>query len=438
MTIATKRSATARATLYLFTTVAGRAIVFAGLLLAAATLTKGEYARFALAYQIGLFTSYVIGAPLSVAGLRLKAQHGSSALARRMAVGIVAAAVPAGVAAAVLVPDVSARLSVATAVFAAAATTTSIMTTQASAEGYASTFARWNVVGSLVLPLGVLLSDDIEAFLWAAAIAMAIAPLATAWPVVRAAPAVEGTRLGRLPLSVLVWSAAHSSVFIALLAFAARTLPDAEADRVALALTFVQALLVIPFQFAAVAQPQLVQDTTAASRARFADTMAALVVALAGIAFVVMAAAATADVFDWSIGAPMAVSVVPLALGLTGAYVILSAHGRGFRFVAAPLLTLCVLVAISALRPDEVEGAWLAVAWATAATVGALSQSLNESWPFLARPVLAGLAGSCACAAVGFVHPALAAALALIALATWRHELLRGLAEARSVIAAQR
>jgi hypothetical protein len=401
-------------------------------------LSKGEYARFALAYQIGLFTSYVIGAPLSVAGLRLKAQHGSSALGRRMAVGVVAAALPGGLAAAVLVPDVGAGLAFATAAFAAAATTTSIMTTQASAEGYARLFARWNLWGSLVLPVGVLLSDDIEAFLWAAALAMAVAPLATAWRLTGAVPAAERTRLGRLPLSVLVWSAAHSSVFIALLAFAARSLPAAEADRVALSLTFVQALLVIPFQFAAVAQPQLVDDTSAAARRRFADTMAALVGAMGVIAFFVMAAAAESDVFDWSVGAPMAASVVPLALGLTGAYVLLSAHGAGVRFVAAPLLTLGVLVVVSALRPDDADGAWLAAAWAIAVTVGALSQSVNESWPFLARPLLVGLAASCACAAVGFVHPVLAPALALVALVAGRSAVLRGVAEARSVIAAQR
>lgn len=438
MTTANERSATAHATLYLVTTIAGRAIVFAGLLLVAATASPGDFARFALAYQIGLFTSYVIGAPLGVAGLRLKARHGSSALGRRMVVGILASGLPAGVAAAVLVPDVSAELALATAAFAAAATTTSIMATQAAAEGYATTFVRWNAVGSLVLPLGVVLTDDIEAILWAGAIAMAIAPLAMARRVARAAPAVDGTRLGRLPLSVLVWSTAHSSVFIALLAFAAGSLPDAEADRVALSLTFVQALLVIPFQFAAVVQPRLVEDTTAAVKARFADTQAAISLALAGLGFVVMAAAAVLDVFDWSVGAPMAVSVVPLALGLMGGYVLMSAHGAGARFVAPPLATLGLLVAVSALRPDDAEGAWLAAAWAIAAAVGALSQSVNESWSFLARPLLAGLAGSCACAAVGFVHPALAAALALVTLVAGRRPVLRGLAEARAVIATQR
>jgi hypothetical protein len=143
-------------------------------------------------------------------------------------------------------------------------------------------------------------------------------------------------------------------------------------------------------------------------------------------------------VFDWSVGAPMAVSVVPLALGLMGGYVLMSAHGAGARFVAPPLATLGVLVAVSALRPADAEGAWLAAAWAIAAAVGALGQSVNESWSFLARPLLAGLGGSCACAAVGFVHPALAAALALVTLVAGRRPVLRGLAEARAVIATQR
>jgi hypothetical protein len=133
----------------------------------------------------------------------------------------------------------------------------------------------------------------------------------------------------------------------------------------------------------------------------------------------------------------MAASIVPLGLGFTGAYALLLAEGGGARFVGAP----CVMVGLLGLAAAVSVGgsaASLAAWWAAASIAGALSQSLNPSWPHLARPLVVGVAASAACVLAGFVHPALAAVTAGVALVAARRFIGRGLIQARALIAAQR
>jgi hypothetical protein len=435
--MATRTSATAHAARYVVATFAGRGIVFAGLVLAAATLSGGDYARFALGYQIGLFASYLIAAPLVVAGFRLRAREGATVLGRRLFLGAAGAFAASYVGSLFLVPSAPPGLAFAVAAYGAAATGASIMTSQASAEGYASVFARWNAYGSLLFPLGVALHHELVFAMGAAAMAMAIAPLATGRRIWRAAPEVAGARLGRLPLSIFLWSLAYNSAFVVILGIAARSLHGKSADDVALALTLVQAALVVPMQFALVAQPRLVEDTRPEVRRTFASTQAALTLALTLLAFVAAAVIVIAGPFEWGVFGVMAASIVPLGLGFTGAYALLLAERDGARFVAAPCVMLGVLALAAAVSFGD-SAASLAACWAGASSVGALAQWLNPSWPYLARPLLVGLAASAACLLAGFVHPALAAVTAGLALVAARHFVARGLTQARAVLAVQR
>jgi hypothetical protein len=225
---------------------------------------------------------------------------------------------------------------------------------------------------------------------------------------------------------------------VILLSIAARALGAEEADHVALALTLVQAALVVPTQFALVAQPRLVSDTGMAFRRTFTGIQASLSLALTLLAFVVAAAITTAGSLEWGVLGVMAASILPLGLGLTGGYALLLAEGAGARFVAAPWVMLALLAIAGALSAELDGGVWLAAWWAIASTAGALSQRLNASWAHLARPLAIGLGSSILCVAAGFVAPALAAVTAAALLVGVRRSLAQGLADARALIAAQR
>lgn len=438
MTTGASDSANRRATAYLLSTMSGRGIVFGGLLLAAATLSKGEYARFALAYQIGLFTSYLFAPPLVVAGFRLRAAHGASALGHRVAAGAVVGAVAAGSLAYALVPERDAAVVLAVAAYGAAATVAAIMMSQASAESLTISFGRWAARGAILFPLAVALEPDVTVALAAAAGAISVAPLAMARRLLSAEAVVTRPALGRPPASIFIWNLAYNAAPVVLLGLASHSLSGAEADRVALALTLVQAALVVPMQYAFAVQPQLVEDTRAETRSQFARTQMWLSLAFTLLALGGAGVCARIELLDWGTVGVMATSTVALGFGLTGGYSIQLARGAGPRFVAAPIVflaTLAVCGAVSTAADGDVQ---LASAWAIAAAAGALAQAVNESWAHVGRPLLVGLGAAGICLAAGLVEPLLATAVALAMLVAGRRYLAHALADARATVGVHR
>jgi hypothetical protein len=297
---------------------------------------------------------------------------------------------------------------------------------------------RWSAVGSLAFPIAVALHHDVTLALVAAAVAIAVAPVATGRRIVRAAPRAAGTGIGRVPVSVLVWSLAYNSAFVVFLGIATHSLGHRSADRVALALTFVQAALVIPMQYAQMSQPRLVEEASDDSNHEFAATQAALVLALALAAYALAGVVAAVGSFEWDVFGLMAAAIVPLGLGLTGGYALQLSEGGGVRFVVPPVAMVALLGVAQAIPGATTGRAGLVVCWTAAATAGALAHPVNRSWTYLRRPLGIALLASFLCAAAGFVHPALAALAACGVLVAMRGRIARGLLDARAHVALQR
>jgi hypothetical protein len=423
---------------YLGMTLAGRGAVFAGLLTAAAVLPVGDYALFALGYQIALFIAYQVAYPFNVAGYRLGAQAHRSAILKRMAlvpaIGV-ALAVPIALA---LIPSPDAALVTMTAVFAAATSLAVVALGQAQAYGRALGFARWNALGSLgFLALAGLMTTP-SGELLAATMGMVVAPAVLLARLGSLRMSEERRPMGRPEPTVFAANLAFSFTFVAFLALVNTRLEGSGADHLALLFTLLQAALMIPLQLVSLVQPRLIAAPSEKLRQAFARTQAVLALTMMLAALLLAAALTLADWASWSVTAPLAASVVPVALGLAGANALLVAAGPGARLLAGPTVFVAALALAALLLGSHPAAAALSLSWLGAALLASLVQALALRRRDHARWLAIGVALGTGCLGLGVLSPVLGALAALAALLAGGRAIRGALLAASEFVAAHR
>lgn len=393
---------------YLGMTLLGRGAVFCGLLVAAAVLPSGGYATFALAYQIALFVSYQVAYPINVAGYRLGAEAEWRAILKRMILAPAVGAAAAGAIAAALLEDPSGFLVVMVAIYGGSATLAVVGLGQAQAYGRALSFARWNAYGSLLfLALVGLVSTPSEALL-AASIGMVVAPLMLAGRGGLTGSSSGQSSMGRPEATVFLANLAFGFASVVFLSMIDTDLAGNAADRVALLFTFLQAALMLPMQLLSLMQPRLTAERLSDGLEHaFVETQAGITMMMMCGGLVLAAALSLSGWTSWAVAAPLAISVMPVALGLASANGLMVAEGPSLRLIFGPLVFVSTLIAASFALGGDADPRLLTVAWLGSAVLGSVVQALflgrrdNAVW------LAAGLLAGAACVGLGMITAAL-------------------------------
>ena len=427
---------------YLAASLGARALVFAGLVAAAARLPDGSFARFALAYQVALTVAYQVAYPSVIGAYREGALAAASTLRGRVASAALTSAAVSALGVALLAPGATVALCVATAVYGGAAAAGVIVLGQAQAAGRALTFARLSAAGSLAFLALAVLPVPAEPLLLAAAVGIGLAPAALLlrperWRPTADAAVEPAAGTGARSTWVFVSSTLYAASFPLLLVVASQSLTHSEADQVAIAATLLQAALAIPMQFLSYMQPQLIARAVGEflRRVLVTQTWLATCVMLGGLA---LAAAGTSVGSDWAAPfGPIAVSSLPLAAGLAaGNAAMLATGARGVRLIAGPIVLTGGFVIAARWTADE--PAALAATWLVASCVGAAVQLTGAhigGWRLLLAALTAIGAGALA---LLVVSPVLGIAAVAVTAVFVARPVRAALGEARTMLATTR